>query len=121
MAKEEIINELMKDKKISENMSKKEVEKHMEMLEQLNEAYEPFRKAVGKIAMEHGENPFCILLAYLETCVEAEKDRFESARKKRDELALAIVGALKIKPKEVLDLDPDKMTAEELKALLDLL
>lgn len=53
-----------------------------EIVEACEAEYRKFRKKVGEIAVENGESPFAVLIAFLEASVEDEKARFEKAQKK---------------------------------------
>jgi hypothetical protein len=56
--------------------------------------YQWFRKKVGELAVRAGQNPYEILIQYLEVTLEDEKKRYEKAKGGVNELAATIAKAL---------------------------
>lgn len=103
-------------------MAEKSVAKRLAVFLKLEQEYMKFREAVGKIAMEVGENPYDLLISHLEASLADEKNRRKKAAEKVDEVAAKVAETLgcsldDLKNGKRIEISPEQM--EDIIELLD--
>ena len=94
----------------------KEISKATKIFLELEVEYKKFRKSVGNIAAKYGENPYEILIKFLDASIKDETINYEEAKGKVSNIPAIIAEALGVK---LEDLSNMELGPKELKKIID--
>lgn len=94
----------------------KEISKATKIFLELEVEYKKFRKSVGSIAAKYGENPYEILIKFLDASIKDETIHYKEAKGKVSNIPAIIAEALGVK---LEDLGNMELGPKELKKIID--